>query len=104
MKILISLFLLLCCVCCAYAGQTSVTVSSLILNESEYYDIEVFMDSSNRVLIPVKQTSKLLAIPLTINHSSKEVVFSTYSGAEVLISKAGVFMNGGKILFSQIFQ
>ena len=98
MKFLLTILLLLCCVCGAYAQSESSTVSSLVLNESEYCDIEVFMDSSNRVFIPVKQTSKILEIPVTINHSSKEIRFLTYSGKEVLVSKEGVFMNGVKIL------
>ena len=104
MKFLLTILLLLCCVCGAYAQSESSTVSSLVLNESEYCDIEVFMDSSNRVFVPVKQTSKILEIPVTINHSSKEIRFLTYSGKEVLVSKEGVFMNGVKILSSPIFQ
>ena len=60
MKFLLTILLLLCCVCGAYAQSESSTVSSLVLNESEYCDIEVFMDSSNRVFIPVKHIVSLV--------------------------------------------
>ena len=92
-KLIIIVFLLFFpCAINAYSDET--TVSGLELNNSEYSDIEVYMDSSNKIYIPVKQTAKILKIPFKENHSAKEITFFTNDGKEVVINKNGIFLNG----------
>ena len=95
-KIILAAFLLFfpCCIC-TYSDET--TVSGLELNNSDYSDIEVYMDTSNRVYVPVKQTAKILKIPFKENHSAKEITFFTSGGNEIIVSKKGVFINGNSI-------
>ena len=95
-KIILAAFLLFfpCCIC-TYSDET--IVSGLELNNSDYSDIEVYMDTSNRVYVPVKQTAKILKIPFKENHSAKEITFFTSGGNEIIVSKKGVFINGNSI-------
>lgn len=79
--------------CCINAYSDETTVSGLELNKSSYSDIEVYMDSLNKIYIPVKQTAKILKIPFKENHSAKEISFLTPNGQEALISKKGVYLN-----------
>ena len=53
--------------CCINAYSDETTVSGLELNKSSYSDIEVYMDSLNKIYIPVKQTAKILKIPFKEN-------------------------------------
>ena len=77
---------------CVYADET--TVSGMELNDYEYNDIELYMDSSNKIYIPVKQTAKILQIPYKENHSAKEITFKTHESGEVIVNKKGIFLNG----------
>ena len=86
-----SLLFFSCCIS-AYCDET--TVSGLELNKSDYSDIEVYMDSSNKIYVPVKQTARILKIPFIENHSAKEIKFSVSEDKEVIVSKKGIFLNG----------
>ena len=85
-----------------YADET--TVSGLELNNCVYKDIEVYMDSSNRIYIPVKQTAKILEIPFKENHSTKEITFSQHELGDVIVNKKGVYLNGVTIISNPKFK
>ena len=101
-KRVILLFTLFCLFNCVYAQDNETTVSTLELNQSQDIDLEVFMDSADRILIPVKQTAKILKIKYNENHSAKEISFLTHNNAEVLINKNGVFYNSE--IITQVLQ
>ena len=96
--IIIGLLLFQSCLS-AYSNET--TISSLELNNTVYSDIEIYMDSLNKIYIPVKQTAKILNIPFAENHSAKVITFNTAEGNEVKVSKKGVALNS-VLLSSQI--
>ena len=93
MKNFILVVFLLFYPCCLTVFSDETTVSGVVLNNSVYNDIEVYMDSENRVFVPVKQTARILKIPLKENHSAKEITFTNFGGSRITVNKKGVFLN-----------
>ena len=81
--------------CCAFSQTPSTTVTSITVNDTDLYDIEVYMDNKSNIYIPVKQTAKIFNIPVSVNHSQKELTFSNYEGKNILVNKNGVFYKDG---------
>ena len=77
-------------------AQTNTTISNLELNVSCNYDIEIFMDTNNKIFVPVKQIAKILEKDFTQNHSKKEITLNTNNG-NIIINKNGVFLKNNKI-------
>ncbi len=91
---------------CSPASMAAVetTVSGLELNNSDYRDIEIYMESDSKIYIPVKQIARILEIKYKENHSSKEITFLTRNNEEVLVNKKGVFIKGKEISSSPKFK
>ena len=105
MKIFILLvFLILGGACCAFSQTASTTVTSMTVNEAESYDLEVYMDSSNNIFLPVKQIAKIFNIPISMNHSQKEIIFCNFEEKTVRINRAGTFVDDNKQQASVFFQ
>ena len=105
MKIFILLvFLILGGACCAFSQTASTTVTSMTVNEAESYDLEVYMDSSNNIFLPVKQIAKIFNIPISMNHSQKEIIFCNFEEKKVRINRAGAFVDDNKQQASVFFQ
>ncbi len=105
MKYLILLVLLFFSSFCQAFPQTiSTTVTSILINNSDYHDIEVLMTSDNKIYLPVKQTAKIFSLQLNINHSQKEVTFSNFECENITVNKNGIFINEQKLNNSFKFQ
>ena len=90
--------------CCAFSQTPSTTVTSITVNDTDLYDIEVYMDNKSNIYIPVKQTAKIFNIPVSVNHSQKELTFSNYEGKNILVNKNGVFYKDGNQISQSRFQ
>lgn len=90
--------------CCVFAQNEQTTITSLELNGSNYYDIEIMMLTDSKIYLPVKQIAKIFNLPVEVNHSQKDLSFSNFEGENIYVSKFGIFLNNNILSDSLKFQ
>lgn len=80
---------------CIAAEKT--IISYINLNDTAYYDVEILLINSEKILLPFKQLSEIFEVKVKTNHSTKEIDFETSDGKKGRVGKNYIQYNGKKI-------
>lgn len=80
----------------AFSKNFETTVSTVGVNNVDFYDIELLIKSNGKILIPFKQISELFEIKPVTNHSTHDIIFE-YNGKKGKISTNGIIFDGKNI-------
>lgn len=85
-----------------FAKNFETTVSTVGVNNTDFYDIELLLTKNGKIYIPFKQISELFGIKPVTNHSTHDIVFE-YENKKGKISTNGIIFDGKNISNKQNF-
>lgn len=80
----------------AFAKDFETTVSTVGVNNTDFYDIELLLTKNGKILIPFKQISELFDIKPVTNHSTHDITFE-YENQKGKISTKEIIFDGKNI-------
>ncbi len=86
----------------AFAKNFETIVSTVGVNDIDFYDIELLLTKNGKIYIPFKQISELFDIKPVTNHSTHDITFE-YENKKGKISANGIIFNGKNISGKQNF-
>lgn len=80
----------------AFTKDFETTVSTVGVNDSDFYDIELLLTKNGKIFIPFKQISELFEIKPVTNHSTHDITFE-YNNKKGKISTKEIVFDGKNI-------